>query len=67
MQDYTEMIKSAGGLKPPPRELFEPLIVPQGRLLLGPGPTNLSNRVIRAMANPLLGHMHPEIFRVKLN
>ena len=30
------------------------------RLLLGPGPSNVPDRVLRAMARPLLGHLDPE-------
>lgn len=32
------------------------------KILMGPGPSNCSERVRRAMAEPILGHMHPEIF-----
>lgn len=34
------------------------------KLLMGPGPSNASARVLAAMAQPLLGHMHPETFRL---
>ncbi|XP_044586347.1 alanine--glyoxylate aminotransferase isoform X2 [Cotesia glomerata] len=57
------MIKKAGGLKPVSNELLQPMKVPK-RLLLGPGPSNLSERVIKAISNPLLGHMHLETFKM---
>lgn len=33
---------------------------PSPRILLGPGPSMVSPRVLRAMATPLLGHLDPE-------
>ena len=33
---------------------------PSPRILLGPGPSTVSPRVLRAMATPLLGHLDPE-------
>lgn len=33
---------------------------PPNRLLLGPGPSNLNNRVSQAMARPILGHLDPD-------
>ncbi len=36
----------------------DPLSPPQ-RLLLGPGPSNVSPRVLRAMSTPLIGHLDP--------
>src|SRR2546426_742605 len=32
---------------------------PPARLLLGPGPSEVHPRVLRAMATPLLGHLDP--------
>ncbi|CAG5089737.1 Similar to AGXT: Serine--pyruvate aminotransferase [Cotesia congregata] len=63
MQSYASTIKKAGGLKPVNNELLQPMKVPK-RLLLGPGPSNLSERVIKAISNPLLGHMHLETFKM---
>ena len=37
--------------------------VPQ-RLLLGPGPSNVHPRVLRAMAQPLLGHLDPAFLAI---
>jgi alanine-glyoxylate transaminase/serine-glyoxylate transaminase/serine-pyruvate transaminase len=33
---------------------------PSPRILLGPGPSNVHPRVLRAMATPLVGHLDPE-------
>ena len=33
---------------------------PSPRILLGPGPSNVHPRVLRAMATPLLGYLDPE-------
>ncbi len=33
---------------------------PQPRILLGPGPSNVSPRVLKAMASPVLGHLDPD-------
>ena len=50
---------------PPPEELKDPILVPQMRLLMGPGPSNVSTRVLQAQALPTLGHLHPEFCKVK--
>ena len=42
---------------------FGPLSVPR-RLLLGPGPTDVHPRVLRAMATPLTGYLDPAYFEV---
>jgi alanine-glyoxylate transaminase / serine-glyoxylate transaminase / serine-pyruvate transaminase len=34
------------------------------RILLGPGPSMVSPRVLRAMATPLLGHLDPEFLKI---
>ncbi|GLH11059.1 Serine--pyruvate aminotransferase [Gryllus bimaculatus] len=47
----------------PPNSLSRPLFVPQ-KLLMGPGPTNSSPRVLKAMGLPILGHMHKECINV---
>ncbi|XP_060529474.1 alanine--glyoxylate aminotransferase-like [Cylas formicarius] len=47
----------------PPQELFNPLRVPN-KILMGPGPSNPAPRVLRAIAQPVIGHMHPETFQV---
>lgn len=48
---------------PPPQALLQPLNVPQ-RLMLGPGPSNVSPRVQAAGALQMIGHMHPEMFEI---
>jgi len=45
-------MKPLGELNPPPR------------ILLGPGPSNLDQRVYRAMQAPVLGHLDPEFLRI---
>ncbi|MBM4078847.1 MAG: alanine--glyoxylate aminotransferase family protein, partial [Planctomycetes bacterium] len=37
-----------------------PELTPSARLLMGPGPSNVHPRVLRAMSTPLLGHLDPE-------
>ena len=46
-----------------PKSLLRPMTFPR-KLLLGPGPSNVSPRVAAACALPLLGHMHPEFVQV---
>ncbi len=41
-----------------------PELTPPHRLLLGPGPSNVSYRVLRAMATPPLGHLDPEFIKI---
>jgi alanine-glyoxylate transaminase / serine-glyoxylate transaminase / serine-pyruvate transaminase len=43
-----------------------PELTPSTRLLLGPGPSMVHPRVLRAMSTPLLGHLDPE-FLVVMN
>ena len=42
--------------------MFE--IVPPKRFLLGPGPSNVSPRVLKAMSTPLVGHLDPEFMKI---
>jgi alanine-glyoxylate transaminase/serine-glyoxylate transaminase/serine-pyruvate transaminase len=37
---------------------------PSSRLLLGPGPSMVSSRVLRAMSTPLVGHLDPEFLTI---
>ena len=39
-------------------------LVPSPRLLLGPGPSLVHPRVLRAMCTPLLGHLDPEFLTI---
>lgn len=34
------------------------------RVLMGPGPSDVHPRVLRAMATPLIGHLDPEFLEV---
>lgn len=45
-----------------PEVLKKPLDVPQ-KLMMGAGPSNYSQRVMNAMARPVLGHLHPETLK----
>ncbi|XP_051847675.1 alanine--glyoxylate aminotransferase [Antechinus flavipes] len=47
----------------PPASLRKPLKIPD-RLLLGPGPSNLSSRIMRAGGLQMIGHMHEEMFQI---
>uniref|UniRef100_A0A3Q1AJZ8 Alanine--glyoxylate aminotransferase n=1 Tax=Amphiprion ocellaris TaxID=80972 RepID=A0A3Q1AJZ8_AMPOC len=48
---------------PPPKCLQKPLVVPHHHMF-GPGPSNVPPRILEAGANPVIGHMHPEIFEI---
>jgi alanine-glyoxylate transaminase/serine-glyoxylate transaminase/serine-pyruvate transaminase len=41
-----------------------PELAPSTRLLLGPGPSQVHPRVLRAMSTPLLGHLDPEFLAI---
>ncbi|HET7011494.1 MAG TPA: alanine--glyoxylate aminotransferase family protein [Anaerolineales bacterium] len=41
-----------------------PDLNPSPRLLLGPGPSMLHPRVLRAMATPLVGHLDPDFIKI---
>ncbi len=40
---------------------------PPERILLGPGPSNCSPRVLQAMAKPMIGHLDPEFLKIMEN
>ena len=44
------------------RKTYEPFNPPR-RILLGPGPSPVEDRVLQAMAAPLLGHLDPVFLR----
>ena len=46
-----------------PPSLAEPIHVPL-KTLTGPGPSNVSERVLQAQSLPTLGHLHPEFTKV---
>jgi alanine-glyoxylate transaminase/serine-glyoxylate transaminase/serine-pyruvate transaminase len=37
------------------------------RLLMGPGPSNVNPRVLKAMATPTIGHLDPEFLNVLID
>ena len=37
---------------------------PKKRILLGPGPSDVSPKVLRAMSTPLIGHLDPEFLKI---
>ena len=37
---------------------------PPQRILMGPGPSNVSYRVLQAMSTPVLGHLDPEFLKI---
>src|SRR5689334_499507 len=39
-------------------------LIPVERILLGPGPSPVSQRVLRAMAAPTLGHLDPQYLAI---
>ena len=47
----------------PPEVLKTPMSIPE-KTLLGPGPSNVPDRVLKAMALPTIGHLHPEFTKV---
>lgn len=49
----------------PPKALKCALKVPQ-KLLMGPGPSNCPPRVLYALSQPVLGHLHGETTKVKI-
>ena len=50
----------------PPSSLTEPIHVPL-KTMTGPGPSNVSDRVLKAQALPTLGHLHPEFTKVRFD
>ena len=60
---------SAGCLpdKLPPKENGMPHIKelnPASRFLMGPGPSDVHPRVLKAMATPLIGHLDPQFIQI---
>lgn len=41
-----------------------PALAPPRRILMGPGPSDVSDRVLRAMATPLVGHLDPSFLEL---
>jgi len=66
LEEQEEGIKMENGNLtsiPPPASL-KPLINIPEKLLMGPGPANISPRVMQACGLPVIGHMHKEFFQV---
>jgi alanine-glyoxylate transaminase/serine-glyoxylate transaminase/serine-pyruvate transaminase len=62
--EHMESANAEASLYAPDERLLKPLSIPKGRLLTGPGPSNLYPRVLQAASLPLLGHMHAETLEV---
>ena len=39
-------------------------LIPSQRILLGPGPSDVDPRVLRAMSTPILGYLDPEFIKI---
>ena len=37
---------------------------PTARFLMGPGPSNVNSRVLRAMSSPMIGHLDPQFIQI---
>jgi alanine-glyoxylate transaminase / serine-glyoxylate transaminase / serine-pyruvate transaminase len=37
---------------------------PTARVLMGPGPSNVNSRVLRAMSSPMIGHLDPQFIQI---
>ena len=37
---------------------------PTARLLMGPGPSDVNPRVLKALAIPLIGHLDPQFIKI---
>merc|ERR1712222_185470 len=46
-----------------PASLAQPLTIPL-KTMTGPGPSNCSERVLKAQSLPTIGHLHPEFCKV---
>lgn len=44
--------------------MTSPQLAPPERVLLGPGPSTVHPRVLRAMATPVVGHLDPEFLKI---
>ncbi|XP_014609222.1 PREDICTED: serine--pyruvate aminotransferase, mitochondrial [Polistes canadensis] len=47
----------------PPKEFLKPLEVPY-KILMGPGPSNCSQRVLQSLGHQIIGHLYPEMFKL---
>ena len=49
-----------------PKCFEQPINIPS-KLLMGPGPSNAAESVLKISSAPLLGHLHTEFIKVKSN
>lgn len=47
----------------PPVSLLKPMVIPE-KIMMGPGPSNCSKRVLTALTNTSLSNFHAELFQV---
>lgn len=47
----------------PPISLLKPMVIPE-KIMMGPGPSNCSKRVLTALTNTSLSNFHAELFQV---
>merc|ERR1711872_278390 len=59
----TSLIRTMTLDVPPPSSLSTPINVPL-KTWAGPGPSNVSDRVLQAQSLPTLGHLHPEFTKI---
>lgn len=52
------------GITVPKPECFAKEMYVKEKRLLGPGPSNPSDHVLRALSRPMMGHLHPETLQV---
>lgn len=46
-----------------PRKLLQAATIPN-KLLMGPGPSNMTSEINQSLSQPLLGHLHREFLEV---
>lgn len=56
---------STKGVAVPKPKCFEKEMFVKEKCLLGPGPSNPSERVLRSLSRPVMGHLHPETLKVR--
>lgn len=47
-----------------PPEVLRTKLQPPVKTLMGPGPTNCSERVLRSLQHQIIGHLQPEAYQV---
>ncbi|XP_077205337.1 alanine--glyoxylate aminotransferase isoform X2 [Paroedura picta] len=64
LPQFCRTMSSLRHLIPPPAALLKPMSVPD-RLLLGPGPTSCSPRILSACGRQLIGHVSKEMIQIR--